>query len=261
MPNIKVVILCGGKGARLREETELLPKPMLHIGEKPILWHIMKIYAQHGFKDFVLCLGYKGEIIKDYFYHYEVFNSNFTIELGNSRPITIHSNHNESGWRITLADTGSMTLKGARIKRIEKYIAEDHFMLTYGDGVADINLDKLISFHKKHGRIGTVTGVRPPSRFGELVTRKSEVISLVEKPQVSEGLINGGFFVFHRKIFDYLTEDDYCDFEKGPLEYLTRDGELAVFKHQGDWMCMDTLRDKEHLNHLWKSGKAFWKTW
>jgi glucose-1-phosphate cytidylyltransferase len=215
--NMKVVILCGGMGTRLREETEYKPKPMVEIGSKPILWHIMKIYAHQGFKDFILCLGYKGEIIKSYFYNYEILNNDFTVELGNYKHVEIHSNHKEKGWRVTLADTGETALKGARIKRIEKYIDGDLFMLTYGDGVANINLHELLDFHKRHDRIGTVTGVRPPSRFGEMIIKDNQVVSFTEKPQVSEGLINGGFFVFNRKIFDYLSEDDNFDFEVGTL--------------------------------------------
>lgn len=261
MKNIKTVILCGGLGIRLREETESRPKPMIEIGGKPILWHIMKIYAHHGFKDFILCLGYKSEIIKRYFYDYEVINNDLTIELGNPRGIEVYSNYGEKGWRVTLADTGKAALKGSRIKKIEKYVDGDLFMLTYGDGVANIDLHKVISFHKNHGRIGTVTGVRPPSRFGDLVIKKDRVASFTEKPQVSTGLINGGFFIFSRKFFNYLSEDDSCDFEKGALEQLAKDGELMVYEHKEDWECMDTFRDMEYLNKLWQDGRAFWKIW
>jgi glucose-1-phosphate cytidylyltransferase len=261
MEKIKVVILCGGMGTRLREETEYKPKPMVEIGGKPILWHIMKIYSNFGFNDFILCLGYKGEMIKNYFYNYEILNNDFTVELGNYKHLEIHSNHKEQGWRVTLADTGRMALKGSRIKKIEKYVNGDLLMLTYGDGVANINLNDLLSFHKEHGRIGTVTGVRPPSRFGEMIIKDKRVISFTEKPQVSEGLINGGFFVFNRKIFDYLSEDDNCDFEIGPLEQLAEDGELMIYELKREWACMDILRDREHLNKQWQSGKAFWKTW
>ena len=261
MENIKVVILCGGLGARLREETEFRPKPMVEIGGKPILWHIMKIYAHYGFKDFILCLGYKGEMIKRYFYNYEVLNNDFTIELGNSKHIEIHSNHGEKDWRVTLADTGEMVLKGSRIKKIEKYVDGDLFMLTYGDGVANINLHKLLSFHKSHGCPGTVTGVRPPSRFGELVVKKNKAVSFTEKPQVSTGLINGGFFIFNREFFNYLSEDDNCDFEKESLEQLAKDAKLMIYEHEKEWECMDTFRDMEYLNKLWQSGRAFWKIW
>lgn len=261
LEKIKVVVLCGGLGTRLREETEFRPKPMIEIGGKPILWHIMKIYAHFGFKDFIVCLGYKGEMIKEYFYNYEILNNDFTIELGNQKNIEIHSNHGEKGWRVTLADTGDKALKGSRIKKIEKYVDSDLFMLTYGDGVANINLNDLLSFHNNHGRIGTVTGVRPPSRFGELLVEQNRAVLFSEKPQTSAGLINGGFFVFNQKIFNYLSLDDNCDFEKGPLEKLAKEGELMVYEHKGDWACMDTFRDMEHLNKLWQSAHAFWKIW
>lgn len=258
---MKVIILCGGLGTRLREETEFRPKPMVKIGSKPILWHIMKIYAHYGFKDFILCLGYKGEVIKEYFYNYDILNNDFTTELGNHKNIEIHSTPDEKGWRVTLVDTGPKTLKGARIKKIQKYVDEDTFMLTYGDAVANINLNELLAFHKMHGRIGTVTGVRPPSRFGELVPKNNHVVSFTEKPQVSNGLINGGFFVFNRKIFDYLSDDENCDLEIGPLEKLAKDGELLVYEHKGNWTCMDTYRETEYLNELWHNLKAFWKIW
>ncbi|MEA3254465.1 MAG: glucose-1-phosphate cytidylyltransferase [Candidatus Altiarchaeota archaeon] len=258
---MKVVILCGGMGMRLREETEYKPKPMIAIGGKPVLWHIMKVYSHYGFKEFILALGYKGEVIKDYFYNYEILNNDFTIGLGSQKNIEIHSNHREQGWRITLADTGDKALKGSRIKKIEHYVDGDLFMLTYGDGIANIDLRELLSFHKNHGCIGTVTGVRPISRFGELAVEKDRVTSFMEKPQLSEGLVNGGFFVFNRDIFNYLSEDDNCDFEFGPLEQLAKDGELKVYKHEKDWECMDTFRDMKHLNKLWKNNEAFWKIW
>ena len=261
MKNIKVVILCGGLGTRLREETEFRPKPMIEIGGRPSLWHIMKIYAHYGFKDFILCLGYKGEMIKKYFYNYEVLNNDFTVELGNSDKVSVHSDHREKDWKVTLVDTGETSLKGSRVKKIEKYVDGDLFMVTYGDGVADIDLKELVSFHKSHGCIGTITGVRPPSRFGELITKKDKVLSFTEKPQLSLGLINGGFFVFNRKFFSYLSDDDNCDLERGPLEKLVKDGQMAVYKHQKKWECMDTVRDMEYLNNLWQDGKAFWKVW
>ena len=259
--NIKTVILCGGLGTRLREETEHKPKPMVEIGGKPILWHIMKIYSSYGLNNFVLCLGYKGHVIKNYFYNYDVLNNDFTLELGGNNLSEIYNNHKEKGWIITLADTGERALKGSRIKKIEKYITGDLFMLTYGDGLINININKLISFHKSHGRIGTVTGVRPPSRFGELLVENNRVTSFMEKPQVSEGLINGGYFVFNRKIFSYLSEDDNCDFEVGPLEELAKDGELMIYRNGGEWACMDTYRDVMYLNKIWRDKKAFWKVW
>jgi glucose-1-phosphate cytidylyltransferase len=257
----KVVILCGGLGTRLREETEFKPKPMVEIGDKPILWHIMKIYAHYGFRDFVLCLGYKGEKIKEYFSNYEILNNDFTIKLGREKKITMHNTPAENEWTVTLVNTGDKALKGARVKRIEKYISEDVFMLTYGDGVADIDVRKLLDFHNSHGKIGTVTGVRPPSLFGELLVKDNRAVLFAEKPQTSVGLISGGFFVFNRKLFDYLTDDDNCDFEKGPLEKIAAEGELMVYVHDGSWICMDTYRDVAYLNNEWASGKAPWKVW
>lgn len=258
---IKVVILCGGMGTRLREETEYKPKPMVEIGSKPILWHIMKLYSSFGFNDFVLCLGYKGEYIKNYFYNYEVLNNDFTLELGNFENIKFHRKHKEVGWKITLADTGEKALKGCRLKRIQKYIDNDIFMLTYGDGLANINIRSLLDFHIHHGKIGTVTGVRPPSRFGEIMAQHNQVVSFAEKPQVSEGLINGGFFVFNKDIFDYLSDDEMCDLEIGPLEQLAENGELMVYDSKGEWLCMDTFRDMQYLNKLWHENNAFWKLW
>jgi glucose-1-phosphate cytidylyltransferase len=258
---IPVVILCGGMGLRLREETETKPKPMIEVGGKPVLWHIMKTYAHYGFRDFILCLGYKGDVIKNYFFNYEILNNDFTIELGKTKSIEICHNYDEKDWRVTLADTGVSSLKGCRIKKIEKYVKGDMFLLTYGDGVANINIDELLTFHKSHGRIGTVTGVRPPSRFGEIVAEGSNVISFAEKPQVSYGLINGGYFVLNRQIFKYLSTEQNCDLEIGPLERLAADGELMVYEHKGEWTCMDTYRDVLYLNNLWENGKAFWKIW
>lgn len=258
---MKAVILAGGLGTRLREETEFRPKPMVEIGKKPILWHIMKIYAHYGFKDFILCLGYKGEMIKEYFYHYEMMNNDVTIELGKKDKINIHQSHDEVEWKITLADTGDKALKGARIKRIEKYIDEDMFMVTYGDSIADIDINSLLSFHKKHGKLATVTGVNPASRFGELKIKNDSVRSFIEKPAISDNFINGGFFVFDKQIFKYLTSDDGCDLEMGALEKIAEDGQLMVYKHKGFWSCMDTIRDMEYLNKLWNENKSKWKVW
>ncbi len=258
---MKVVILCGGMGTRLREETEFRPKPMIEIGTKPILWHIMKIYAQYGYTDFILCLGYKGWMIKEYFLNYEAMNNDFTIQLGSSNKIHFHSNHEENNWTITLADTGLTAITGARVKRIEKYINDDEFMLTYGDGVADIDINRLVEFHHRHGKIGTITGVRPPSRFGELLVDNSRVVEFSEKPRVSHGYINGGFFVFNRSIFNYLSSDDSCTLEREPLERLSRDGELMIHPHTGFWQCLDTYRDLRLLHGLWNSGKVPWKIW
>jgi len=258
---IQAVIFCGGLGTRLREETEFRPKPLVRIGERPILWHIMKIYACQGVNDFVLVLGYKGELIKEYFFHYELFNNDVPLELGRPERFRLHHRHDEKGWRITLADKGEQTLKGGRLKRIEKYIIGDTFMVTYGDGVADVDVGALLRFHRGHGRLATVTGIRPGSRFGELKVDGERVETFSEKPERDGRLVNGGFFVFHRKIFDYLTDDEGCDLEVGPLEELARAGELMVYHHDGFWACMDTLRDVDYLNGLWKDGKARWKIW
>jgi len=262
MKNIKVVILCGGLGTRLREETEFRPKPMVEIGGKPILWHIMKIYAHYGFKDFILCLGYKGEMIKEYFYNYEILSNDFTIELGNrKKQIEIHSNCSEEGWRITLVDTGDKALKGARLKRVEKYIDGDQFMATYGDGVANINLKDLLKFHQSHRKLATLTGVRPLSRFGELAVKDKQVLQFTEKPQSASGLINGGFFVFNREIFNYLEDRDDCDLEYGALEKIALNRQLMVYEHKRFWYCMDTVRDMDYLNKLCTQGKPPWKVW
>jgi len=258
----KVVILCGGKGTRIREETEFRPKPMVEIGHKPLLWHIMKIYGFYGFTDFILCLGYKGELIKEYFLNYELMNSDFTIELGqNHNNIRIHDSPARDQWRVTLADTGSAAMTGARLKKIEPYIDTDTFLMTYGDGVANIDLHKLCAFHRSHERTATITGVRPPSRFGELVIQGNEVTEFSEKPQIREGYINGGFFVLNRKVFDYLDDDENCIFEKEPLEKLASDNELRVFFHSDYWHCMDTLRDLEVLEKEWQQKNPSWKVW
>jgi glucose-1-phosphate cytidylyltransferase len=259
--NIPVVILCGGVGTRLREETEFRPKPMVNIGSHPILWHIMKYYSQFGYKDFVLALGYKGDMIKNYFCHYELMNNDVTIELGQPERTCIHYAHDEAGWKVTLADTGEKALKGARLKKVERYITGDTFMMTYGDGIADVDIGKLLAFHKAHGKMATVTGINPAARFGELKIDGDRVKSFSEKPQDGDGLVNGGFFVFKREIFNYLTTDDLCDLEIGPLEKIAKEGQLMVYKHRGFWACMDTLRDMEYLNKIWSDGKAKWKIW
>ena len=258
---MKVVILCGGFGARLREETEYRPKPMVNIGLRPILWHIMKYYSQFGCKDFVLALGYKGEMIKNYFCHYELMNNDVTLKLGHPENMRIRHSHNEIDWEITLANTGQKTLKGGRLKKVEKYITGETFMMSYGDGIADVDINSLLAFHKSHGKMATVTGINPASRFGELKTDGDRVESFSEKPKNGGSLINGGFFVFNRSIFDFLSVDDSCDLEVGPLEEIAKDGQLMVYKHRGFWACMDTLRDMEYLNKLWSSGTAPWKVW
>ncbi|MDP2847064.1 MAG: glucose-1-phosphate cytidylyltransferase [Humidesulfovibrio sp.] len=262
---MEVVLLCGGLGTRLREETEFRPKPMVGIGSRPILWHIMKIFASQGHTDFVLALGYKGESIKDYFLNYEAMNNDVTIELGKPAQAQLHSCHEECGWKITLASTGEKALKGARLKRVEKYVKGDTFLLTYGDGVANVDLDKLIAFHKSHGKICTLSGVNPASRFGELKLDGDRVTCFHEKPtgpgQGKDAFINGGYMVMNRAIFERVTDDDSCDLEYGPLEALANEGQLMVYRHHGFWACMDTLRDTEYLNKLWNEGRAGWKVW
>ncbi len=258
---MKVVILCGGLGTRLKEETEFKPKPMVEIAGRPILWHIMKSYSYYGFNEFVLCLGYRGDSIKDYFCNYESRNNDFTLKLGTNE-IKIHNQHSESGWEITFADTGLSTMTGARVKKIMKYIDGDTFMLTYGDGVSDVDIKKLLEFHKSQDKIGTLTGVLPPSRFGEILEQDNIIKSFNEKPQIhSGGLISGGYFVFNKKIFDYLSDTDDCILERMPLEDLVKAGQLCVYRHTGFWQCMDTFRDFEYLNNLWKEGNADWKIW
>ena len=230
--DIPVVILCGGLGTRLREETEFMPKPMVVIGNKPILWHIMKIFDYYGFRRFIFCLGYKGEMIKEYFIHYEMMNNDVTIRLGTNEGIKIHNISNEENWEITLCDTGANALKGARIKRIEKYIDADQFIVTYGDGVADINIGELLKFHKTHGKIATVTGVRPKFlKFGELNIQEGKVIRFTEKPKYVGNYVNGGFFVFKRAFLDYLEDSDDCNLESSPLDQISNKGELMVYKH------------------------------
>lgn len=257
---MKVVILCGGFGMRLREETEVKPKPMAEIGGMPILWHIMKNYAFHGFRDFILCLGYKGDVIKEYFYNYEMLSNDFTVELG-TKNIEIYPRHDEHGWKVTLVDTGSNAMTGARVKRIEKYIDGDRFMLTYGDAVTDLNIRDLLGYHQDHGKLGTVTGVCPPSRYGELILDEGRVVSFREKPEVQDNLINGGYFVLDRKFLEYLSQEDDCILERAPLERLAADGQLKVYPHKGFWQCMDTYRDYNYLNQMWKEKKRPWKVW
>ncbi|HLY63863.1 MAG TPA: glucose-1-phosphate cytidylyltransferase [Terriglobia bacterium] len=257
---IPVVILCGGMGTRLREETEYRPKPMVEIGGRPILWHIMKTYGHHGFKKFVLCLGYKGQMIKQYFLNYKALNSDFTLQLDGDRQPLLHQSEANEDWTITFVDTGESTLTGARVKRVEPFVQSDLFMLTYGDGVADVDLGGLLEFHRSHGKIGTVTGVRPYSRFGELVIQDGRVNRFSEKPQVDEGIVNGGYFIFNRKFFDYLSAEESCVLEHQPLENLSRDGELMVYFHKGFWQCMDTYRDFLALDEMWKKNPK-WKVW
>ncbi len=258
---IPVIILCGGMGTRLREETEYRPKPMVEVGGRPILWHIMKMYAAAGFTDFILCLGYKGTVIREYFLNYEAMYTDFTMELGKRDSIVYHDGHRESGWRVTLVDTGADAMTGARVRRASRYVKGDRFMLTYGDGVANVDVRALLDFHRAHGRVGTVTGVRPSSRFGELIAEQDRVIQFSEKPRTHEGLINGGFFVFERQFLEYLSDDPGCVLEREPLERLAGAGQLSVFSHAGFWQCMDTYRDLQLLNEMWNAGNAAWKVW
>ena len=254
------MILCGGLGTRLREETEFRPKPMVEIGGRPILWHIMKTYAHYGFNDFVLCLGYKGNIIKDYFLNYEAMNNDFTICLGDRSRIEYHGSHREQDFCVTLADTGSDSMTGGRIARIARYIDADTFLLTYGDGLADVDLCRLLRFHREHGRIATVTRVQPMSRFGLLhMGGGDKVDSFSEKPK-TDGWMSAGYFVLSRRVFDYLRGDD-CFFEHEPLEKLAREGQLMAYAHDGFYYAMDTYREYQHLNELWSGGNAPWKVW
>jgi glucose-1-phosphate cytidylyltransferase len=256
---MKVVILAGGLGTRLSEETELKPKPMVEIGGKPILWHIMKIYAHFGFDDFIICLGYKGYMIKEYFANYFIHNSDLEIDLS-SNNIKVHNSHCEP-WKVTLVDTGLNTQTGGRLKRVQKYIGEERFMATYGDGVGDINIKELLEFHKKHGKYATVTAVQPSGRFGALnLDERDNIISFEEKPKGDKTWVNGGFFVLEPQILEYIKGDETL-WEKEPLENLSKDNQLVAYKHYGFWKPMDTLRDKRELEALWNSGSPPWKIW
>lgn len=256
-----VVILCGGKGTRLSEETVTKPKPMVEIGGKPILWHIMKYYSTYGHKRFILALGYKANYIKDYFYNYKTSYSDFTIDLNPKTSPEFHKVSPESDWEITFIDTGLNTLKGGRIKRLEKYIKSDNFHLTYGDGLSNVNLKELVEFHLSHKKIATVTAVRPPSRFGEMIISNDDVLEFEEKSQMHTGYINGGFFVVNKRIMNFLSENENCDFEFGPLQEIVKLNELKAFKHNEFWQCMDNIREREFLNNLVKENKAPWLKW
>ncbi|MBU6392493.1 MAG: glucose-1-phosphate cytidylyltransferase [Planctomycetes bacterium] len=258
---MKVVILAGGFGTRLSEETDLKSKPMVEIGGKPIIWHIMKSYSHYGFNEFVICLGYKGYVIKEYFANYFLHQSDVTIDMrGNQNNIEIH-NCNAEEWKITLVDTGLNTMTGGRIKRIRNYIGNETFMLTYGDGVANINLQNLLEFHGKYGKYATVTSVQPSGKFGALeLDDRNKVLSFQEKPKGDGAWINAGFFVLEPKVFDYIKEDETI-WEREPLEGIAKDGQLMAYKHHEFWKCMDTLRDRVELENLWASGNAPWKVW
>ncbi len=257
---MKVVILCGGLGTRLREETEYRPKPMVPIGNRPILWHIMKIYAHYGHTEFILCLGYKGEIIKDYFRNYDWNVSDVTIRLGSPPSVQFHRRETPENWTVTLVDTGRETQTGGRLKRALPLIDDDTFLFTYGDGLANCDINEEIAFHRGHGRLATVTAVAPFGRFGELDLDGNTVKGFREKPETEREFINGGFFVMQREIGEYLTGDD-CVLERDPMQRLAGDGQLMAFRHRGFWQCMDTYREYTHLNRLWNEGRAEWKVW
>jgi glucose-1-phosphate cytidylyltransferase len=252
---MKVAILAGGLGTRLSEETVVKPKPMVQIGEYPMLWHIMQMYAAHGFKEFVVALGYKGDLIKDYFVHYRERASSLTVSLATGT-ITVHERQHED-WIVHLLDTGLHTETGGRVKRLAQYIGPERFMLTYGDGVADIDIRRLLECHERQGRLATVTAVRPPARFGSIRFNGELVGGFEEKPQIGEGWINGGFFVLEPGIVDYI-EDDATTWEREPMRRLAEDGQMAVYRHDGFWQCMDTLRDVRLLEQLWQTGHAPW---
>jgi glucose-1-phosphate cytidylyltransferase len=260
---MKVVILCGGKGTRLREETEYRPKPMVPIGGMPIIWHIMKIYAHHGHTEFILCLGYKGEMIKDFFRNYLWVTSDVTMQLGREKSVTFHDRTDELEWKVTLAETGEESMTAYRVKRIEKYLdGDDTFLLTYGDGVGDVDITASIAFHRRHGRTCTLTGVHPPGRFGELgIGADAAVTHFNEKPQSEGGYINGGFMVCDRRMFAHLSDDPGMMLEREPMNALVRTNALSVFRHDGFWQPMDTYQEFMLLNRLWATGKAPWKVW
>jgi glucose-1-phosphate cytidylyltransferase len=256
--SMKVAILAGGLGTRLAEETEIKPKPMVEVGNRPILWHILKLYAAHGFNDFFVALGYKGDAIKRYFLDYHTLNGNVSIDFENGK--TEFSETETENWKLNLIETGASSMTGGRIKRLESFLKDETFMVTYGDGVSNVDLKKLLEFHRSHGKLATVTAVRPPARFGELLIKEDLTAEFSEKPQTGEGWINGGFFVFEPQIFELLSGDDSV-LELDVLEHLAKENQLVAYKHEGFWQCMDTLRDKKHLESLWESGNPPWKGW
>jgi glucose-1-phosphate cytidylyltransferase len=257
---MKVVILCGGLGTRLREETEYRPKPMVPVGGRPILWHIMKTYAHHGHKEFILCLGYKGEVIKDYFRNYHWNTSDVTLKLGRNPEIRYHNTHDEEDWTVTLLDTGAETQTGGRLRRALAHVPDETFLFTYGDGLTDSDINASVRFHQQHGKLATLTAVRPSGRFGELAMDGHTITGFREKPEQERTFINGGFFVLNRRIGEYL-DGDGCVFERTPMERLARESELQAYQHQGFWQCMDTYREQQLLDKLYLSGHAPWKVW
>ncbi len=258
---MKVVILCGGLGTRLREETEFRPKPMVEIGGRPILWHIMKIYAHHGFSEFVLCLGYRGNVIKEYFLNYAAMNNDFTICLGREPDIRYHSKFEEHDFQVTLVDTGANTMTGGRVRRVRPFVGDSTFMVAYGDTLADVNAQDLLTFHRAHGKLATVTTVRPMSRFGVVgFDPEAKVNLFTEKPRTGEW-ISAGYFVFEPGVFDYLDGGDACIMEHEPMERLAKAGQLMAYRHEGYFQAMDTYREHESLNKIWSSGQAPWKIW
>jgi glucose-1-phosphate cytidylyltransferase len=258
---LPVVILCGGASTRMRGSSgDDRPKPLVYVGDQPVLWHIMKIYAHYGYSEFVLALGYRGDLIKRYFLDYLPMSRDITVNLGHASDVMYHARNTEEDWRVTLVDTGVDTQTGARIAKLDRYIDAPRFFATYGDGVGDIDLAALLDFHCRHGKLATVSGVRPFSQFGLIETDGDRVIGFREKPQV-DGYVNGGFFVFERGVFEYLRGSDQLELEKEPLEQLARDGELRVYRHDGFWRAMDTLKDAQALDEMWKNGDAAWKIW
>ena len=255
---MKTVILAGGLGTRLSEETTIRPKPMVENGGYPILWHIMNIYAHYGFNEFVIALGYKGDVIKNYFLNYKKMRSDFCIQLA-SEELTVYDGECEN-WSVQLIDSGVQTQTGGRIKRLSKWLKDEDFLLTYGDGVSNVDINQLVHHHQTSGKLATVTAVRPPSRYGDILINGNDVSSFHEKPQVGEGWINGGFFVLNPKILDYIEGDDIA-WEKEPLQKLANDGQLSAYRHEGFWQCMDTIREKQLLEDLWNAGKAPWRMW
>lgn len=256
-----VVILCGGKGTRLSEETTNKPKPMVRIGTMPILWHIMSSYSYYGYKKFILALGYQGASVKEYFYNLRIARSDFTLKLNPRAQPQFLGQVAGQDWEVTFVDTGEHTQKGGRIKRIERHIGSDEFLLTYGDGVSDVDIGRLVQFHRSHQSIGTLTAVNPPSRFGEIVVQNDRVVKFEEKPQMATGLINGGFFVFNRRIMDYLSDAEDCDFEFGALQQMASEGQLRAYRHDGFWQCMDNVRERDYLTRLVNTGNAPWMKW